>query len=171
VVLLHWVDEAGRCSCGDPACVTPGKHLRNRCATRDPEVLREWWRGRPRSNLGLPTGPENGIVVLDVDPADGGAASLRSLLRRHGPLPRTVEARTGGGGRHLYFRHPGTTVPSRNGWRPGLDVRGDGGYVVASPSLHRSGRRYAWVRPPGSAPLADLPPAYLGLLSLNDLRP
>jgi hypothetical protein len=94
--------------------------------------------------VGIVTGLVSNLVVLDVDAAHGGEASLQRLVQAHGPLPWTVEARTGGGGRHLYFIHPGGLVPNRAGFRPGLDLRGDGGYVVAPPSVHPSGRAYAW---------------------------
>lgn len=123
----------------------------NRCATRDPDVIRAWWRRWPNANVGLTTGPENRLVVLDVDVEGDGERSLRALVREHGPLPRTAAVRTGSGGRHLYFRHPGRPVPSPEDWRSGIDVRADGAYVVAPPSLHRSGRRYEWLGGPAVA--------------------
>ena len=119
----------------------------------------EWFRRWPDANVGIVTGAVSGLVVIDVDPRHGGEASLQELERSHGPLPRTVEAATGGGGRHLYFAHPGGTVANRVGLAPGIDLRGDGGCVVAPPSVHSSGRRYAWVdaRAPGESPLAPAP--------------
>lgn len=107
-------------------------------------------------------GRESGLLVLDVD-GDEGADSLHELEHRHGELPATVEALTGGGGRHIYFAHPGGT--HRNTARtlgPGLDTRGDGGYVVAPPSPHPSGRRYEWSVDghPEDVKLAS-PPAWL----------
>src|ERR1019366_7057017 len=94
-----------------------------------------------------------------VDTGHGGANSLAALEREHGALPVTLEAVTGGGGRHLYFRHPGWPVMNRVGLRAGLDLRGDGGCVVAPPSLHPSGRPYVWVarRSLDEVPLAPLP--------------
>ncbi|MGC8724912.1 MAG: bifunctional DNA primase/polymerase, partial [Acidobacteriota bacterium] len=82
------------------------------------------------------------------------------LESRFGGLPVTVTAQTGGGGRHLVFRHPGIRVPNSAGLLgPGLDVRGDGGYIVAPPSLHASGCRYAWdgARHPAHMEPATLP--------------
>jgi len=119
------------------------------------------WFGRwPEANLGIVTGVVSGLVVLDVDAGHGGAQSLAGLESAHGPLPRTITVATGGGGRHLYFSHPGGIVHNKVGLAPGIDLRGDGGCVVAPPSLHPSGRRYAWE--PGGAPeharLAPLPP-------------
>jgi len=102
-------------------------------------------------------GAVSNLVVLDVDARHGGEESLAALVRAHGVLPRTIEAETGGGGRHLYFAHPGGVVPNRAGLAPGLDLRGDGGMVVAPPSLHASGRRYRWKRPPEQSPLAPIP--------------
>jgi hypothetical protein len=124
-----------------------------------PEEVKAWFAGRPASNLGIVTGEISGLVVLDVDPRHGGDLSLAALLRDHGPLPQTVEAFSGGGGRHLYFAHPGGVLRSKVGLAPGIDLRGDGGCVVAPPSLHPSGRFYSWRR--GHAPhersLAPLP--------------
>jgi Bifunctional DNA primase/polymerase, N-terminal/Primase C terminal 1 (PriCT-1) len=128
-----------------------------RDASSDPSLVARWPDG---ANVGVATG--NGLVVLDVD-GDVGAESLHELAREHGGLPATVSAVTGGGGEHFYFR---TEAPVRNSagkLAPGLDVRGEGGYVVAPPSLHPSGRRYEWDDPPGCAPLAPLP-TWLGRL-------
>jgi len=119
-----------------------------------------WFGHWPEANLGIVTGVVSGLAVLDVDAGHGGAQSLVGLENAHGPLPRTITVATGGGGRHLYFSHPGGVVHNKVGLAAGIDLRGDGGCVVAPPSLHPSGRRYAWV--PGGAPgqerLASLPP-------------
>jgi hypothetical protein len=119
---------------------------------------RAWWAQWPEANVGVVTGAISGLVVLDVDPRHGGDVALAQLVATHGALPRTVEARTGGGGRHVLFAYPGIPVRSRAGQLgPGLDVRGDGGYVVVPPSVHPSGVPYAWVNPPDAADLAPLP--------------
>jgi hypothetical protein len=99
------------------------------------------------------------LIVLDVDPQHGGDASLARLEQRHGPLPTTIEATTGGGGRHLYFAHPGGLTRNRTGLAQGIDLRGDGGYVVAPPSIHPNGRPYHWVagHSPDDVTLAALP--------------
>ncbi|MBI2930965.1 MAG: bifunctional DNA primase/polymerase [Planctomycetes bacterium] len=154
VLALHGLDE-GRCSCGRLDCPTPGKHLRNKCATRDLRVVRQWWKRWPATNVGLATGRENRLLVLDVDVPLGGTSL--ALTRRYGSLPPTAVVRTGSGGRHLYFRHPGPRIDSTDDWRPGIDVRSDRGYVVAPPSVHASGRVYRWTA--GSMPLhvASLP--------------
>jgi Bifunctional DNA primase/polymerase, N-terminal len=96
-------------------------------------------------NIGIRTGRESRLVVLDIDLEKGGDHALADLEREHGQLPDTVEVLTGGGGRHIYFSHPGIEVRCSAGrLGPGLDIRADGGYVIAPPSLHDSGHRYGW---------------------------
>jgi hypothetical protein len=129
-------------------------------ASADPLVVAEWWRRWPAANVGIRTGAESGLVVVDVDTPKGGAGTLERLEREHGKLPATARVLTGGGGWHIYLRHPGQEVRNSAGkLGAGLDVRGDGGYVVAPPSLHESGRRYKWTRPLERG-LAD-PPGWL----------
>jgi hypothetical protein len=154
----------GRCMCGG-GCGSPGKHPLTphglSDATIDSERLRAWgrrWRG---ANIGVATGPASGIVVVDVDLAKGGDASLAKLLASGFVLPATLTARTGGGGLHLVYCHP--DVPLRNtagrlpgaGPLQGIDLRAEGGYVVVPPSRHASGARYGWEDP--GAPTAALP--------------
>ena len=134
---LHTVEE-NHCSCGRECGRNAGKHPRTERgllnATTDLNRIRTWWATWPDANLGIPTGTST-FVVLDVDPEKGGDTTLAALLAQHGPLPETVEAFTGGGGRHLCFQHPGGRFPnSASVLGPGLDTRGDGGYIVAAPS-------------------------------------
>ena len=121
-------------------------------ATTDPRRVRAWWGRRPSANVGVPTGRRSGLVVLDVDRGGGGPESLAALEREHGPAPETARARTGGGGAHLFFRYPpGREVRNSAGvLGPGLDVRGEGGYVVVPPSRTRGA--YGWV---DRSPLAE----------------
>ncbi len=123
------------------------------------EQVQSWFRRWPNANLSVVTGAVSGIIVLDIDPKHGGRDSLAALEKRHGALPETVEAETGGGGRHLYFSYPGHEVRNRAGMAPGLDLRGEGGVIIVPPSIHPSGKPYRWV--PGHAPdeiaLAPLP--------------
>lgn len=128
--------------------IVPWLELQQRRAT--PAEIETWYALRPDANVAIVTGAISGLVVVDVDVLRGGPASVEAWVRAHGPLPATVEALTGGGGRHLYFRHPGRPTANRAGLAAGVDLRGDGGCVVAPPSLHASGRRYAWVE--GGAP-------------------
>ncbi len=168
VLPLHTPDAEGRCSCHKPDCKDVGKHPRTlrglKDASLDPVVITGWWRKWPNANVGLRTGARSGIVVLDVDAGTGGRETLVQLVAHYGPLPPTLTVETGGGGIHLVFAHPGVRVTTQAGQLgPGLDVRGDGGYIVAPPSLHRSGRRYQWV--PGTAEgrsPAPLPPWIVG---------
>jgi Bifunctional DNA primase/polymerase, N-terminal/Primase C terminal 1 (PriCT-1) len=152
VIPLHSVPD-GICSCGcsNPACNSRGKHPRiaewQIYPARDEARIHELWGRWPDANVGIVTGAVSGNVVLDEDPRNGGQESLAELQLKYGPIPSTREAFTGGGGRHFYFLHPGFQVSNSSGAvGPGLDVKGDGGYVVAPPSLHFSGRRYSWVR-------------------------
>ncbi len=146
----------GRCTCGKSDCGSPGKHPRTKHglddASGDPAQIQTWWRQWPTANLGLRVGKEAGVIVLDIDPRNGGDTLLANWEATYGPLPPTLSVRTGGGGWHHYFRwEPGLRNGS-NSRRHGIDVKTDGGYVVAPPSLHASGRRYAWATNQEPAP-------------------
>ena len=136
----------GRCTCGKN-CSSPGKHPLTanglHDATTDPAIIRAWWHRWPWANIGIATGAGSGFFVLDVD-GDVGQTTLDGYETKHGRLPDTVEAITGGGGRHILFQHPGFDIRNVVRLAPGLDIRGDGGYIVAPPSVHRSGRQYEW---------------------------
>lgn len=106
--------------------------------------IERWLARWPDANLGIVTGTVSGIVVIDVDPRHGGAESLARLELANAPLPPTVEACSGGGGRHLYFEAPPTELRSRAGVAPGIDLRAEGALVVAPPSVHPSGGIYRW---------------------------
>jgi hypothetical protein len=113
----------------------------------DAPQANEWFQRWPDANIAVVTGAISGLVVLDLDPRHGADDSLARLVQMHGPLPETAEVLTGNGGRHLYFAHPGAILHDRGRLAPGIDLHGDGGYVVAPPSVHQSGKRYTWVRP------------------------
>lgn len=106
--------------------------------------MEDWFKRWPDAGIGIVTGAVSNLVVLDIDPRHEGDDSLAALEREHGPLPHTVEAITGGGGRHVYFTYPGGELRNRTGLAPGVDIRAEGGLVIAPPSLHASGRRYEW---------------------------
>jgi hypothetical protein len=132
-------------------------------ATIDPVAIRRWWTGRPDANVGLACGL-SGVFVLDIDPRHGGDDTLADLIARYGALPATVETITGGGGRHILFASPGGI-----GNRPlgvGVDVRGDGGYIVAPGSVHVSGGTYEWEvsSHPDDVPISAAPDWLIGLL-------
>jgi hypothetical protein len=116
-------------------------------ATTDPDVIRAWWTRRPRANIGMATGYRSGIVVVDIDLDKGGFETLTALIHRYGEWPTTPAVRTGGGGLHFFFRYPeGAGIRNDAGKRlgPGLDVRGEGGYVLLPPSTHATRRLYEW---------------------------
>lgn len=124
-----------------------------------------WFQRWPDANVAIVTGKVSGLIVLDVDPRHGGDDSLLDLERRYGPLPETVESISGGGGRHIYFAHPGDLLRNRVGLEAGIDLRGDGGMIVAPPSIHPGGGPYAWEvshHPDDLAP-APVPPWLLAL--------
>lgn len=125
-------------------------------ATTDQAQVHAWWKKWPMASIGCATGGILGAFVLDVDLPDG-PDSLAALEDEHGPLPPTLEQRTGGGGRHLFFKRPeGREVRSSAGkLAPGLDVRGEVGYVILPPSGHPSGNKYAWVS--NETPIAEAP--------------
>src|SRR5262249_30984848 len=121
-----------------PAC-DAGLHA----ATTDPERIDRWWRAVPDLNVAIGTGTVSGFFALDVD-GENGEASLRKLESARSTLPQTVEVITGKG-RHCYFRSGRCKISNSVGLLgSGLDVRGDGGYVIAPPSMHPSGRPYVW---------------------------
>ena len=143
--------------------LVPWLEFQRRCA--DVNQAREWFDNGKKANLAVVTGALSGVVVLDIDVGHGGKQSLSQLEREHGALPPTIEAVTGSGGRHLYFVHPGGVVRNRAGLDAGVDLRGDGGSVVAAPSVHRCGKRYRWKtgHAPGELPLSSMPAWLLGL--------
>jgi len=102
----------------------------------------------PTCNWAITTGAGSGIVVLDVDPKHGGLDSIKALTDSDSPGPAwgtDAIQKTGSSGYHLLFKHPGKPVRNKVGLRPGLDVRGDGGYIVVAPSNHESGGIYGWL--------------------------
>ena len=123
------------------------------------EQVADWFGRWPDANIGIVTGEISNLIVLDIDPKHGGDASLDRLERQFGQLPATIEVTTGGGGHHFYFAHPGGLIRSRTGLAQGVDLRGDGGYIVAPPSIHPSGHPYLWAvgHSPEDVALAALP--------------
>ncbi len=151
---LQWAVD-GKCSCQRGDCSSPAKHPRTEHglsdATVDVAAITKWWGEQPQANIGLVMG--DGLLAIDIDPRSGGDESVANL----GDLPDTVTALTGGGGCHLIY-HVDEDYGNGAGIAPGVDVRSKGGYIVAPPSVHASGRRYEWEV--GCAP-GDLKPAPL----------
>lgn len=133
---------------------------RNGCkdATTDAAQIKAWWQKYPNANIGLATGSvsQNVFVIdLDIDEDRGidGYHSLEDWQREHGDFPETWTAITGRGGYHLYYRGNGK-VKNRAGIIDGVDIRGNGGYVVAPPSIHKNGNRYEWEYSPDEFEIA-----------------
>lgn len=104
-----------------------------------PGEIKAWWTTWPSANIAIVTGAVSGIFALDVDPRHGGEA---------GPIldaaPTEAVSVTGSGGNHLLYRLPGDGLPNRVGVVAGIDVRAEGGYIIAPPSVHGNGDGYWW---------------------------
>ena len=134
------------CTCGREGCRLAGKHpiTENGVhdATCDLDTIRDWWRKWPEANVAIACGPESGVVVVDVDPRHGGKLTDEMSDR----LGTTLTAKSGGGGLHLYYTWPEgeSKLPGMLG--EGIDLKGAGGYILAAPSYHLSGKQYSWSR-------------------------
>lgn len=150
---LHTALEKGGtliCSCGKKDCSAPAKHpwgnlvpkgLKD--ASSSSEKIRRWFSSLSSKNVGIATGRISAIIALDIDVRHNGDKSLAALEEKHSPLPTTLRWKTGGGGEHILFKHPGGTLKNSAGMLgEGIDVRGDGGYIVAPPSRHITGNYY-----------------------------
>jgi hypothetical protein len=147
---LTWVRE-GKCSCNKDKCGNIGKHPLTmhgfKDATTDPKKITKWWTDWPSANIGIACGVSR-LVVVDVDPRnDGDSIGIPELQRQHGSLPATLTSLTGGGGWHYVYKVPVGHILPRC-WVPpdpcsGVEIKADGGYIVAPPSLHELGA-YRW---------------------------
>ena len=139
----HRVDLPGQKRCKRP--LTPNGF---KDASTDPVQVETWWRQNPDAMIGVPTGPRSGIwaVDLDLDRGIDGPAAMARLEAEHGPLPPTVETQTPRGGRHLLFAWDAErpVANSSGSLPPGIDIRGDGGYVIVPPSKRQDGASYQW---------------------------
>ena len=130
-------------------------------ATTDPDTIRAWWQGEyANCGIGIVTGTWNGrtLFVVDIDDKEGktGSETIHDLETRHGPLPDTLSAQTGSGGRHLYFVTDQDIHNSAELLGPGVDIRGHNGQVLAPPTVHPNGKPYQWMidapKTPAEAP-------------------
>jgi hypothetical protein len=177
---VNWpIERDGKlvCSCGSdsrgkPCGKNAAKHPYGKLApngllsaTTEPGIIKTWFGYQaPDANLGVVT---DKLVVIDIDPRHGGDDSLTALEMKHGEMPPTWRALTGGGGEHVLFACPdGVEIRSfaaelldNPPLGPGIDVRARGGYIVAPPSRHISGRPYAWSvdHHPADVPLRPAP--------------
>ena len=189
IVPLWWIDkpesvstETGEVTpgvCGCPRgnrCSSPGKHPHTQHGTKKPLKsgleIDLYWAQNPRCNIGIATGTTSGLVVLDVDVEKGGDASVRKIFDRYSPPGRTPISVTGSGGRHILYGHPGQPIRNAIGYMPGIDVRADGGLIVAPPSMHVTGVRYRWhpSAHPRYCPLEPMPDWMAVFCHANDLK-
>jgi hypothetical protein len=136
-------------------------------ATTALDMIAAWWTAHPRANVGVATGEASNLAVIDIDGAQGERSLAELSIEADELIPDTWMSVTGRGC-HLWFRHDG--APTRNSagkLGKGLDVRSDGGYVVAPPSVHPGGTVYtfvgdrhrklqpspSWLQPPQNEPL------------------
>lgn len=114
------------------------------------------WSEHPDWGVAIVTGAISGLVVIDVDPRNGG--DFDDVVSRVEPFSdQIITAKTGGGGAHIFCQHPGGHVPCGKMSLPGVDRKGDGGYIVAPPSIHPSGEAYRWSVNPSEGGLLAMP--------------
>ena len=167
----HGINSEGQCTCGKQSCPDAGKHPATqnglKDASTDQKKIEEWFgETSPAYNVSIVTGKKSGVTIIDIDVGHGklGAETWSELIAEQGE-PNTLMAKTGSGGMHVYFKYNSALKTGSNRLGSGVDVRSDGGYVVAPPSIHRCGDKYEWMN---SVVLDDLP-EYL-LASKKDLR-
>jgi replicative DNA helicase len=142
-------------------CVPRGKEPLikrwKRDATTDHKKIRNWFRKYPDANIGIVTSSK--LFAVDVDGLQG-ATALNILEFKQGYFPNSWVTETGGGGNHYFFKAPtGDHITNSTGsLPPKIDIRGDGGYVIAPGSIHPNGNLYKWGVPPSDCPLAEAPP-------------
>ena len=124
----------GKCSCGNPDCKNPGKHPRvewkkHQTSKADEPQIRRWWERWPSAWVGIVTGTVSELAVIDVD----GKVGKEALEKVGIELPKTVTVKTGGGGWHYYYSYTSGEVKTKAGLLSKVDLRGDGGFVVAPP--------------------------------------
>lgn len=188
LIPLRWMTADGNCSCGRSECPSPGKHpvdeeWQHPDASADNDA--GWWRmlaagdlspsdWLPRANIGILTGEASGVFVVDVDPENGGDITWEQLCAQHDdePIPPTLITQTGSGGRHYYFRYPGWHVGNSKPWgrEAGIDIRGDGGQVVAPPSISGKGSYSFAERIESISQLAEAPSWILDVIREDRLR-
>lgn len=160
---IHTPITGGGCSCNKQDC-SIGKHPRTpngfKDATTDPLQIKQWWSQWPDANIGIATGKKSNLIIIDIDSKHSGEDSWDEYCKKNEKLPNTPMVLTGGGGVHYYFSYdPAINVSCKVGWLTGVDIRCEGGYVVAPPSRHASGRSYVWEVESeiGEIPLAPIP--------------
>lgn len=183
VLPCHYMVNVDECSCGEQRKAdgtfncSAGKHpvtthgLND--ATKDKKQIKKWWSDNPDYNIGVRTGEESNLFVVDVDLKNDGLENIKKVCQKHGSLGLSVRAKTGSGGKHILYSYPkdGMKRGNSSGSFPeGIDIRGEGGYIVVSPSNHESGKQYKWENDynPWDVELEDAPD---WVLNLVDAKP
>lgn len=138
-------------------------------ATTDKSMIDKWWTDHPDANVGIACGmASGGLLVIDLDEKPDGTSGIDSLKeweRSNGvTMPVTVSSITGGGGSHLLYKADTTEIKNGVGVLPGIDIRSDGGYIVAPPSVHESGRSYQWEYDPDEYEIAGADDTVINLV-------
>lgn len=180
VLPIYGAEKGGACSCSQGAeCSRPAKHpMTNngvKAATEDPGAINAYWKKWPNANVGIATGEKSGIVVLDIDPQNGGQKSLEAAIAELGSLPLTPKTRSGGGGHHYIFSYPKCGVASHTAGKrlgTGVDILSNGSYFIAPESVHATGRRYKFIKGKNIENLAParLPNSWLSRLQGADAK-
>lgn len=142
---------------------TKAPHTPHGCkdAKKDAGAIRAWWKRWPNDSIGIATGSVSNLIVIDEDIDDDkgldGYVSVSAWEKENGvKLPETARAITGRGGAHLYYHYTGADISNRTGILDGVDVRAEGGYVVAPPSIHPNGVEYAWEDDPADIGISEI---------------
>lgn len=140
-------------------------------AKKDPGAIKNWWKKNPTASIGIATGSASNLIVIDEDIDDNkglnGYEEVSRWEKLNGELPETVTSITGRGGYHLYYHYEGKDIGNRAGILEGVDVRGEGGYVIAPPSVHPNGTEYSWEYPPEEHELAEINDTVRAFLSIG----
>ena len=140
-------------------------------AKKDPGAIRSWWKRWPNASIGVATGSASNLIVIDEDIDEdkglNGYHSIKAWERENGELPETVRAITGRGGAHVYYGYDGNDIKNRTGLLEGVDVRGEGGYIIAPPSFHPNGTQYQWECDPNETKLSEVDDTVKRLLSIK----
>ena len=131
--------------------LTPHGHLD---ATTDPSRITAWWNRYPGANIGIPTGQRSGILAVDHDTYKDGAASLKEVEAALGAISKGTAIETGSGGQQYLFRYPeGLNIRNATGVLPGVDIRGEGGYILAPGSATKGAYKRLDKRPLSEPPV------------------
>lgn len=147
---VHFITKTGVCSCSKKkSCSSQAKHPMTKKGFKDAskslKQVERWWKVYPNANIGIRTGKESKIIVIDTDLSHNGVESFQKLCLEH-PLEDidTLIANSGGGGKHYYFKMPEGKFKFKKEIAPGIDIKAEGGCITAPPSIHKSGKRYEW---------------------------